>query len=178
MTPPTDPRFAIGQRWITGGGKLLSIVGYYNGRPELEGGVTLTLPSGRIRAGFRFAVDDDIPKVCDICDAPEPEGLHQRCDIPVQGHPERCAWLCDACNANPSRMIGTRGQPYGMDSCRHLNDDNDGATIGIESIAVQVERLNYGMHRLLSALVRARLARKPGDVLALGIKALLDRGLF
>lgn len=70
-----------------------------------------------------------------------------------------------------------------IDQYRHLNDDKDeGAIIGIEEIAQQVERLNYGTHRLLSAIVRARRARRPAhhgpDELADAIEAALNRGLF
>ena len=69
-----------------------------------------------------------------------------------------------------------------IDQYRHLNGEDsspaDGVTVGIEAIAAQVVRLNYGMHRMLSALVRFRLAIRPGDALALGLKQLLDKGLF
>lgn len=64
------------------------------------------------------------------------------------------------------------------DQYKHLNRDGDGATIGIEEIAGQVMRLNYGFHRLLSACVRIRLAERPNDMLAREIKSLLDKGLF
>lgn len=65
-----------------------------------------------------------------------------------------------------------------FDGYRHIsNDKGDGITLGIEEIAPQIERLNYGMHRMLCALVRARLARRPNDELALAIKALIEKGL-
>jgi hypothetical protein len=66
-----------------------------------------------------------------------------------------------------------------IDFYRHLNDETgSGVTIGIEEIAVQVEAQNYGMHRMLSALVRAREARRPADPLATELRALLEKGLF
>jgi len=65
-----------------------------------------------------------------------------------------------------------------FDGYKHLNDDGDGITIGIEEIAPVVEKLNYGMHRMLCALVRARLKRRPGDEMALAIRALIEKGLY
>ena len=67
-----------------------------------------------------------------------------------------------------------------IDTYKHLNE-SDGVLTGIEEIANQVVKLNYGTHRMLSALVRAR--RKVGksherDELADEIEALLKRGLF
>jgi hypothetical protein len=67
-----------------------------------------------------------------------------------------------------------------IDQYRHLNDDaasGKGVVIGIEEIATQVVRMNYGTHRLLSALARARLAVNPDDKLGRGIRELLNRGL-
>lgn len=67
-----------------------------------------------------------------------------------------------------------------IDQYRHLNGDDlspsDGLVVGIEAFAARVVHLNYGMHRMLSALVRCRLALRPGDALALGVKKLLDAG--
>ena len=65
-----------------------------------------------------------------------------------------------------------------QDSYKHLNDDGDGVVVGIEAIAEQIVKLNYGTHRLLSAIARLRLARRHDDPLALRIKALLDAGAF
>lgn len=64
-----------------------------------------------------------------------------------------------------------------MDMYKHLND-RDGVVVGIEEIAVQVEKMNYGTHRMLSALVRARRANHPKDELADALQALLERGFF
>lgn len=65
------------------------------------------------------------------------------------------------------------------DQYRHLNDvEGDGVRIGIEAIARQVDALNYGTHRLLSAIVRVRRETRANDELANGIEALLNRGLF
>jgi hypothetical protein len=73
-----------------------------------------------------------------------------------------------------------------IDTYKHLND-RDGVVIDIEDIAKQVVKMNYGVHRLLSALVRARRERAKAtgelrdgerDELTEGIAALLERGLF
>lgn len=64
------------------------------------------------------------------------------------------------------------------DTYKHMNESGDGATIGIESIARQIDALNYGSHRMLSAIARVRLARRQDDELGLGIKKLLDDGAF
>lgn len=70
-----------------------------------------------------------------------------------------------------------------MDDYKHLNDrERDGVVLDIESVAEQVVHLNYGVHRLLSAIVRRRLekSRSEGreDELAVALKALLDGGLY
>jgi hypothetical protein len=39
----------------------------------------------------------DTPDVCDACG--KPGDLTQRCDIPVQTAPNRCAWICEPCLA-------------------------------------------------------------------------------
>jgi hypothetical protein len=64
-----------------------------------------------------------------------------------------------------------------FDRYKHLsNDARDGVAIGVEAIAEQVVRLNYGFHRMLCALVRFHLARFPNSELAREVKAVLDRG--
>jgi len=65
-----------------------------------------------------------------------------------------------------------------IDTYRHLNE-NDGVLIGIEDIARQIVKMNYGTHRMLSAIVRARRESARGhDELADRIEALLNEGLF
>jgi hypothetical protein len=61
-----------------------------------------------------------------------------------------------------------------IDRYKHLNDGRDGAVIGIEEMAHQVCHLNYGVHRMLSAIVRIRLAEFPGDRMATQLKKLLE----
>ncbi len=64
-----------------------------------------------------------------------------------------------------------------FDDCKHLNDDpHDGVSIGVEAIAEQIVKLNYGFHRMLCALVRHHVKRFPNSELAREIKAALDRG--
>lgn len=66
-----------------------------------------------------------------------------------------------------------------IDRYKHLNDTrNDGVVIGVEEVVRQIEKLNYGAHRMLSAFVRCRLARQPDDELAFAISELLKRGLY
>lgn len=65
------------------------------------------------------------------------------------------------------------------DSYKHLNEtDKFIVSLDVEAVAVKLIDMNYGVHRLLSAIVYHRLARSPDDELALGIKVLLDAGLF
>lgn len=72
----------------------------------------------------------------------------------------------------------------GIGECDSLNKNGDGATIGIEDIARQVVRLNFGTHRLLSAIVRERRKmaiernRLRPDELADRIEAMLNEDLF
>jgi len=37
-----------------------------------------------------------VPEVCDVCQL-EADELNQRCDVPVRGNLDRCAWICDEC---------------------------------------------------------------------------------
>lgn len=71
------------------------------------------------------------------------------------------------------------------DPYRHLNDitdakarASDGVVLGIETIAEQVERLNYGMVRMVAALARSRLKRKPDDRFALALCDLIRSGMY
>jgi hypothetical protein len=68
------------------------------------------------------------------------------------------------------------------DTYRHLNKDRDGCrdgyTVGIEEYAVQLEGLNYGVHRMLSAIVRNRLDADPNDKLGNGLRDLLNKGVY
>ena len=41
-----------------------------------------------------FTSTDDF--LCDLCHL-DSEELNQRCDIPIQGNLDRCAWICDEC---------------------------------------------------------------------------------
>lgn len=66
-----------------------------------------------------------------------------------------------------------------IDRYKHLNDGPlEIPGLGIEEIAVAVEKANYGTHRMLSAIVRLRLARFPNDRLGLLLRDALDQGLF
>ena len=65
-----------------------------------------------------------------------------------------------------------------IDTYKRLNTPGQGVVIGIEEIAVQVEAMNYGTHRLLSALARNRLAANPHDKLGVAIRSLLNQGLY
>lgn len=72
--------------------------------------------------------------------------------------------------------------PPTADTYKHLNE-SDGVLIGIEEIAKQVVKLNYGTHRMLSAIIRARRENPSSvyaapDELADELEALLKRGLF
>jgi hypothetical protein len=66
----------------------------------------------------------------------------------------------------------------------HLNEDSRlELSVDMDELAKKIEKMNYGTHRFLSALVRAR--RKSDkchsldrDELADGIEALLNKGLF
>lgn len=66
-----------------------------------------------------------------------------------------------------------------MDEYKHLNKgDKFCVELDIEELAAKIIVMNYGMHRLLSALARQRLAQRPRDELASGIRALLEKGLY
>lgn len=47
---------------------------------------------------------------------------------------------------------------------------------GMPAIVAAIRCANYGTHRFMSEFVRQELDARPNDVLALGIKALLDAG--
>lgn len=64
-----------------------------------------------------------------------------------------------------------------LDRYQHFNSSpQDGVRVGIEEIAEQVEQLNYGMLRMVAALAKARLRRRPNDEFALALKDVLDKG--
>lgn len=66
-----------------------------------------------------------------------------------------------------------------MDFYQHLNEgDKFCIEIDIEAVATKIVSMNYGVHRLLSSIVRQRLALVSHDELAHGILMLLERGLF
>jgi hypothetical protein len=70
-----------------------------------------------------------------------------------------------------------------IDSYRHLNYGNYPQSkleisIDIEELAKKIIEMNYGVHRLLSAIVRQRLEKKTDDKLATGIFNLLNKGLY
>lgn len=65
------------------------------------------------------------------------------------------------------------------DQYRHLNEVSvDGVIIGVEDTARQIDALNYGTHRFLSAIIRIRRKKYETDDLADGLEALLNRGCF
>lgn len=66
------------------------------------------------------------------------------------------------------------------DDYRHLNDaDPLNVKIDIEDLVAMVEKMNYGTHRFLSALIRSRRKKFGlGDELSTGIEELLRRGMF
>ena len=59
---------------------------------------------------------------------------------------------------------------------RHLNDSKDGYTVGIEEYAARLDKLNYGVHRMLSAIARNRLDEKPTDPIGNALRELLNSG--
>ena len=61
-----------------------------------------------------------------------------------------------------------------VDQYRHLNDHGDGAVIGIEQMAGCVVALNYGTHRMVSALIRQRRMAYPGDPMADALEKALN----
>lgn len=64
------------------------------------------------------------------------------------------------------------------DTYKHLDDSQPlTLSLSVDAIAEELVRLNYGVHRVLSSIIRYRLAKDPSDELALGIKALLNEGL-
>ena len=66
-----------------------------------------------------------------------------------------------------------------IDDYKHL-DETDPLSINLtmEEVAELVIMKNYGVHRLLSSIVRIRLANDPDNELALELKKLLNKGLF
>lgn len=65
------------------------------------------------------------------------------------------------------------------DFYKHLNETSKfQIDVDIEEVATIILSMNYGMHRLLSALARQRLLQYPRDVLAINILALLEDGLY
>ena len=59
---------------------------------------------------------------------------------------------------------------------------NDGplvvVNVGTDALVAMVDTANYGSHRFLSALVKRRLTDDPEDPLGVGLKALLDSGVY
>lgn len=73
----------------------------------------------------------------------------------------------------------SRHHGIGPDAYRHLNDDGGGVVVGIEEVARQIVDMNYGTHRLLSALVRAQRQRwGEDDETAAKIEAILREGYY
>ena len=61
----------------------------------------------------------------------------------------------------------------------HLDNNNPlQIEIPMAELAAIVDRMNYGAHRFLSAWVRVRQQRKPGDPLAGVVRRALDQGLY
>jgi hypothetical protein len=66
-----------------------------------------------------------------------------------------------------------------IDSYKHLNTTSKlRIELDIEDVAAKLISMNYGVQRLLSAIVRQTLIERPDDELALGILVLLQKGLF
>lgn len=72
---------------------------------EAEAAMLATDPKPHTHEGsVDLAVADDSfcwRRRCDVCHERVDE-LNQRCDIPVQNAPHRCAWLCNGCDAEIS----------------------------------------------------------------------------
>jgi hypothetical protein len=66
-----------------------------------------------------------------------------------------------------------------MGSYNHLNEDDIlSISLSIDKLAQQVIGMNYGVHRLLSAIAKRRLDNDPQDGLGQGVKQLLDEGWY
>ncbi len=67
-----------------------------------------------------------------------------------------------------------------VDSYRHLNESSKfRIELDVEMVAAKIIGMNYGVHRLLSAIVRQlRVIHGPSDELATEILELLEKGLF
>ena len=76
-------------------------------------------------------------------------------------------------------MNGHRDMGSHIDQYQSLNETSKfRAEVDIEEVATKVINMNYGVHRLLSAIVRQRLAERSDDRLAIGILALLEDDLY
>lgn len=65
-----------------------------------------------------------------------------------------------------------------LDSYRHLNEgDKFRIELDVENVVAKIVSMNYGVHRILSSIVRQRFAKRSDDELAHGILALLEKGL-
>ncbi len=64
------------------------------------------------------------------------------------------------------------------DFYEHLNKAGDGVVSTIEESAAQIDELNYGTHRFLSAIIRLRRAKHQTDDLADALEEVLHRGLY
>ena len=67
------------------------------------------------------------------------------------------------------------------DDYRHLNKESK-IQVDLEDVAAQVVHMNYGVHRLLSAIIRKRIEEgtfdgRPDELMD-GIVTLLDKGLY
>ena len=66
-----------------------------------------------------------------------------------------------------------------LDQYRHLNKASlFTVKLSLDEVAEKILAMNYGVHRLLSAIIRLRLEYDSNDELALGILALLEQGLY
>lgn len=66
-----------------------------------------------------------------------------------------------------------------IDTYEHLNAASKFTVeIDIEELVAKVNKMNYGTHRFLSALVKLRQQLWPGDELGQGIETLLEKGFY
>lgn len=66
-----------------------------------------------------------------------------------------------------------------IDTYKHLNKDSKFCIeLDIEDVATKIVSMNYGVHRLLSAIAQQRSAKYPNNELASEILILLGKGLY
>ena len=76
-------------------------------------------------------------------------------------------------------MTTEKGMSSRIDEYKHLDKHTAMAVVlPMEQIARECVALNYGAHRLLSAMVHAIREKRGPNELADGIETLLNKGLF